>query len=147
MGTYTELYLSVELTNLDETALKVLTYLFDDNIISNDKLLENNLSNKINHPFFKCERWSFIGNSASYYFTPYVVNKFVKDDINDDYYLITKSDLKNYNNEIKLFCDWLYPYLSEYEGHLGHWRCQEDYTPTLIYYKDSKEEFLEQFKY
>ena len=125
---YTELYLSCELKiDLPPKVLEVLQCLF------NGKERPSNLPK---HEFFKCDRWSCIGRCSSYYFVPFNTSKLYFDDrVTKQYFLTTRSDLKNYDGEIEKFLDWIMPYIEEpWGGHLGHYRYEEDDAPTLIYY-------------
>jgi hypothetical protein len=55
--------------------------------------------------------------------------------VDNCWYLCIRCNFKNYSNEIKHFCDWIYPYLSKFPGDfLGFTRYEETEMPTLIYY-------------
>lgn len=132
MGMYTELYIAVEIKkDTPEDVINILKYLFDHD--RDDFRTEP--ENLPGHDFFKCERWMCIGSMASFYFQPKATSKFYKQ---LEYYFITsRSDLKNYDGEIKKFLDWVMPYIEAYDGdHLGHYRYEENDQPTLIFYKD-----------
>jgi hypothetical protein len=86
------------------------------------------------HPFFKCDRWSFIGHCCSYYFDSKPLFRFEFDSILNKYTINIRCNLKNYSDEIEKFCDWIYPYLAKAEGEfLGFSRYEKDQTPTLIF--------------
>jgi len=132
---FTELYLSLELQkNLPDIELSVLKYLFDGG---------NEPEKLPDHPFFKKVRWFLIGNCSSFYFVPMSTSHLYKAD-NGNYYLTTRFDLKDYDNEIREFLRWLYPYINERVlGHIGHIRYEEDVEPTLLYYPKMLELMLE----
>ena len=118
MGMYTEILIKCDIECKDEIALKVLNFLFN-NGEEPDVLPE--------HEFFKCNRWQFIGNCSSYYHIPAVQNFF------DGSYLFSRSDLKNYDDEINEFFKWLIPFVSACKGEcIGYSWYEEDDTPELI---------------
>jgi hypothetical protein len=57
------------------------------------------------HKFFDCKRWADVGRSHSYYHIPWSDSKYKENRI------FSRSDLKNYDNEIEKFVDWVSPYL------------------------------------
>lgn len=65
-------------------------------------------------PEGRCE-WLFQG--GSYYFA---INNPVKrmwlDDIDKQYHISTRSNIKNYNSEIQFFLEWIKPYLETGSG-------------------------------
>ncbi len=126
---YTELYICCKIKKeLPGDVLAILNHLFSENWpkITSTELPE--------HEFFKCDRWSCIGSMASYYFVPESINLFKYDDIGNYYTLISRSDLKNYDNEIAKFIDWLMPYIEMDSGdYIGHYRYEEDIIPTLLF--------------
>ena len=125
MGMYTELYMSATLSeDTPAQVLDILKYLFND-AHAPESLPDDE--------FFKCGRWDFIGNSNSHYFTPFSLSRLIELDYTSGYYFTTRSDLKNYDNEIAKFIKWIMPYLDGEEGnHLGHFRYEEDIAPTFI---------------
>lgn len=125
---YTELFIKCEMkSDLPKEVLNVLKYLFGDEDLDPGIELPE-------HDFFKCERWRFIGNGYSHYFAPFATSEFRKN------YLISRSDLKNYNDEIERFLDWVMPYIAEPEGQfIGYHIYEESDTPTLIYKYDEEE--------
>ena len=119
MGMYTELVLKCEVKSDCPSLVKdILNYLF------NDKEKPKELPE---HNFFKCERWASIGHCSSFYHVPFALSKF------EEGYIFSRSDLKNYDNEIDLFIDWLKPYLDEFERNCIGWSWyEESEVPTLI---------------
>lgn len=135
MGMYTELYLTCEFKKeLPEDVTAILQYMFSDG---------EQPETTPEHPFFECDRWSMVGQCSSYYFAPMATSELYNDGrVTGQYYLTTRSDLKNYGGEIDAFVDWVSPYLDQCEGdHLGHKRYEEDDKPTLIYFKEGRGQF------
>jgi hypothetical protein len=126
MGMYTEFLFQGETkANLPHEIKELIYYFFDENsseIIGSYELPD--------HPFFKCERWRHIGHIGSYYFSPFCL-RYKKEHIQKDgterVFLIC--NLKNYHGEIKLFLDWIDPYMEFYWGHYCY---EEDEQPTFF---------------
>lgn len=86
------------------------------------------------HPFFKCDRWVQIGHCSSAYFPAEPRFIFEKKSYGDDYVLNLRCNLKNYDEEIKHFINWIKPYVDAYPGEfLGFYRYEEATRPTLVY--------------
>ncbi len=120
MGMYTEILIKACVKNdIPDQVENVLQYLF------------NNKEKPIilpNHSFFLCPRWSCIGRGCSYYHIPWITSRY------SDGYIFSRSDLKNYDNEIENFFDWIKPFLSGPKGLcIGYWWYEEDQKPTLVY--------------
>ena len=72
----------------------------------------------------------------SYYFDGDTHSTLRYDDIARQYMLTVRCNLKNYDDEIALFLDWIGPYVSSLDGTFhGYTIYEEDIEPTLIYYK------------
>ena len=70
----------------------------------------------------------------SYYFSADTNSTLRFDDISNAYYLCIRTNLKNYDNEITEFIDWIKPYLNKLDGDfLGFSRYEETEIPNLIY--------------
>ncbi len=123
MGMYTELVIKCALKrSLPDDANNVLKYLFGDADESPINLPEHN--------FFKRERWKAIGRSNSYYHIPGCCNFY------DGYYLFSRSDLKDYDQEIENFLDWIDPYITGKKGGFIGWEWHEGWhQPDFIYKK------------
>jgi hypothetical protein len=128
MGMYTEFLIKCRIrTDISEIEKKVLEYLFNGK--SSELLLTPPLELP-NHEFFKCDRWYHIGKSNSCYHIPYALSFF------DVRYLFSRSDLKNYDDEINKFLDWINPLIDETEGRFLGWIWYEAWDkPDLIYKK------------
>lgn len=130
MGMYTEIFISTELQDVDDTTFAVLNLLFGDGVEEPESLPD--------HPFFDCDRWRMVGRCASYYFVPRTVKDLWWDEILNDLYLVSRSDLKAYNGEARLFFDWIMPFVNKPEGEfIGYTRYEEFDEPTL-YFKESQ---------
>lgn len=92
------------------------------------------------HDFFKCERFCMTLTCGSYYFPSISDSKMKRDHIDREYHLNIRSNLKNYDNEIEKFLDYIRPYI-ETEGFLGYMRYEDSEEPTLIYCDSGKIRF------
>lgn len=135
MGMYTELVLKCQIKDEAPSQVKeVLKYLFKGG---------EELKTLPDHKFFKCPRWNGIGQCSSFYHHPKALSDYWTGHGNNDDrggYLFSRSDLKNYDQEIENFLDWLMPYIDEYEGQCIGWQWyEEDDEPTLLYktYKEA----------
>lgn len=132
MGMYTELVLKCQIKEgVPRQVKEVLHYLFVDQTTG--------VPECPNHPFFKTPRWNFVGSSGSFYHHPKPVTHLYEVDYADFMYIFSRSDLKNYDNEIALFLDWINPYLDHMPGECIGWTWyEEEEQPTLIYCKGNK---------
>lgn len=124
MGMYTELHFFVRLK--PDTPEKVTGILKD--------MVNQTANHDVpSHKFFKTSRWRILFNCDSYYFAADAHSYLRYDEIAKQYFLGVQSNLKNYDNEIGLFLDWIMPYVDAYEGQfLGYYRYEEDEEPVLI---------------
>jgi hypothetical protein len=90
------------------------------------------------HPLFSADRWQWMLTCSSYYFTPRSMCLFEFDKIGRDWCFISRSDFKNYGDEIAKFIDWLRPYLSDPDEMIGYYRYEESREPTIIYSTEPK---------
>lgn len=135
MGMYTELYISVEVNAPEDSLVaNVLERLFN--------MREDRTAATPDHPFFKTPRWGCIGRHSSFYHTPMSTSKVSRchPSNRDVLYVTSRSDLKNYDNEINLFLDWLSRHLhSPCEGdYLGHVRYEECELPDLLLWEGGR---------
>lgn len=132
MGMYTELNLGMGIYP-DEEVIKKLKFM----------LGESKEDVKIDHPLFKDDTdWEYMLDTDSYYFDGQTDSKLIYDPIPKQYFLNVRCNFKNYKNEIKLFLDWLCPYITT-EGFLGYMWYEENDAPTLIYREFVKEIYRE----
>lgn len=119
MGMYTELVLKAEIRkSATQEAKDILEFLFGDGI--EPTALPD-------HPFFSCERWRAIGNMSSYYHVPETINVYREG------YIFSRSDLKDYADEIDLFMDWAKSYIEPATGLCYGWKWYEEADqPTML---------------
>lgn len=128
MGMYTELDLKVAIKD-EPTVVNILKDLSTDKVLT--------VKNRLDHPFFETARCDLIGKCGSYYFDgqPYI--QFRHDKIANCWFFTTCFNLKNYDQEIEKFLDWLCPYILT-EGYLGTYWYEEQEEPINIYKEDGK---------
>ena len=127
MGMYTELHYNTELkTDVPESVISVLRYMLGQT--------EEEPETPVHELFSDASRLESMLQSDSYYFDADTHSTLRYDDISKSYYLCIRCNLKNYHDEISLFCDWIRPYINKTEGEfLGFSRYEESETPELIY--------------
>lgn len=106
---YTELIFGVELKkDCDPKVIDILKFMLG----RKEKPI-----NLPDHKFFKTGNWRSLFLCSSYYFG-YSTNitDFKFDYISNAYKISTRSSLKNYDNEISLFMDWITPYIYQGSG-------------------------------
>ncbi len=121
MGTYTELVLKCRLKrDMPKEALDVFDYLFG---------LGEKPATLPKHNFFSLPRWELVGRCSSYYHHPEAVNSYT------EWRIFSRSDLKNYDDEIENFLDWAKPYIysASDRGCIGWTWYEEANEPTLIF--------------
>ncbi len=130
MGMYTELVFKASIrADIPDPVHAVLRHLFADG---------DRPSALPDHPLFQCSRWGQIGRGSSFYHTPFALSQY--DNPNDpgakDGYIFSRSDLKNYEQEIAHFLDWVDPYIDEMPGFCIGWAWYEEADqPTLVFKK------------
>lgn len=88
------------------------------------------------HPFFQTPRWYHLFWCSSAYFTTRGNSEFNKwtGQSYDHPTLFIHTSLKNYDDEIGKFIDWIAPYVDDYTGTMvGYHRYEENQLPTLIF--------------
>lgn len=125
MGMYTEINCRICLDeNVPEGVVKVLKYMVGDvEDISDEELPE--------HDLFKTPRWDTMLRSSSFYHIPKSNMELFYSDIGSNWYLIGRSDLKNYDDEIEMFFDWIKPYCEFSEEMIGYSLYEEFNEPTI----------------
>lgn len=128
MGMYTELSVSAELKDLTELEINALMWMVGE--IDQPSSLPN-------HELFKCDRCEYMLRMRSYYF-PFTIDPVLKlDPIDNQYRLVTRSNMKNYEGEIELFIDWLKPFIDCGVGINNMFAvvCHEEQEEPTLYYK------------
>ncbi len=127
MGMYTELVLKCRVSKtVPDEVKRVINYLFNGG--EKPIFLPE-------HAFFECNRWSHIGKSSSYYHHPQPLNDYHDVDYSNEIYIFSRSDLKNYDDEISKFINWVTPYIDgsgDGSQCIGWSWYEEDDKPTLI---------------
>jgi hypothetical protein len=128
MGMYTEFHFNAELReDVPDDVLAVLDYMVND-VPEPSSLPE--------HPLFNCLRWRSMLRMDSYYF-PADTHSTLRLDEGGERYLCVRCNLKNYDDEIRHFVDWVTPYLNVLPGDfLGFSRYEESNDPLLIHAAD-----------
>ena len=128
---YTEFDFNVELRgNVPKEVIFALAYMVRN--------ADNKPAILPRHELFEGTTWEHMLLCDSYYFSADTHSTLRYDIIGECYYLCIRCNFKNYGDEIKLFLDWIFPYVREDENFVGFFRYEEDDVPTLIFAKDYK---------
>ncbi len=135
MGMYTEIYVKAVLKkDVDDNVVNIIKYMLGiDDVELEDLTIPS-------HSLFETDRWDSMLRSGSYYHVPYTVKLFEYNDISENYYLVVRSDFKNYQDEIEKFFDWIKQYLQQdyYKTFIGYSLYEEGYEPILYYVEDEE---------
>lgn len=127
MGMYTQLKATIKLDyNHDDVdkVIKVLCHmLYAENID-----IDNEIS-YFKHPLFETSRWDWMLNGSSAYFDEHEPSYL------RDYVLYLDFDMKNYDNEIQKFLDWIRPY-SVSRGKIGTYRYEEQENDSWVIFDE-----------
>lgn len=132
MGMYTEFHFNVELKNTGPFHMQVVKTL---------EFMLAGLSEKRDlkftapdHPLFRTDRWHSMLLGDSYYFDADTHSTLRWDSISKSRVLCIRCNLKNYDQEIQKFIDWIKPHVEGHEGSfLGFYRYEESDDPTLVH--------------
>lgn len=133
MGMYTEFHFNVRLKDdTPKDVLEVLTLMLGGDV--EPPMLPD-------HPLFKTPRWHYMLVSDSEYFDSQSRSELSQDfsiTCRPRIYLSVRTNLKNYNEEIQKFIDWIRPHLASTDPRdlLGYYRYEESREPTLLYPED-----------
>lgn len=130
MGMYTELHFNAELKQTTpQEVLQVLRHMLNaPGAPARDALTLPA------HPLFSTDRWGFMLTCDSYYFAAQTHSTLTYDEITKTHYLCIRCNLKNYDQEIEKFIDWVSPYVDGFPGDfLGFHRYETTEQPTLIF--------------
>lgn len=118
MGMYTEIFVNVDLK--EETPEEVIQTL--KAICEKDH--ESPLLND------KPGRWFMLFNNGSYYTPSTQCAALTFDRISNNWSLLGKGDIKNYEGEIEAFFDYIRPWVED--NFMGYMRYEEDDRPTIM---------------
>jgi hypothetical protein len=102
------------------------------------KLVNGNAFNgsEPKHDFFKSQRVFLLRSAGSYSFPGTTEPSFKYDEIAKQWYLHFRTNIKNYDNEIEKFLDWIKPYIKQGSGAANFYAIvtyEEDVIPTIYY--------------
>lgn len=130
MGMYTEIYTKITFKeDTPKEVIDIIKYMVG-------MIDETELNGAPDHPLFKTGRWDFMFQCCSYYHMPETNVKFWFDDIANQWFLNGRSDLKDYDQEIAKFFDWVKPYCEtrgDEKTFIGYHLYEEEDTPTLVF--------------
>lgn len=132
MGMYTKLHCNIQIKKEANECIEILKYMLGE---------KDEIDFEIpKHDLFKQEtgRWEYMLKCCSEYFTGTENSKLI--DKGYGYVLHCDCDLKDYENEIELFLDWISQYAdyNEWYEFVGYEIYEENDVPTLIYMKKNK---------
>jgi len=119
MGMYTEIFINTDLKEgTPDSVIAVLKAICDKD--QHNPVLSD-------HP----DRWFLLFNNGSYYTPCTSVAALTYDENGNNYSLLGKGDIKNYDNEIEKFFEWIKPWCDD--EFIGYLRYEESIEPTLFY--------------
>ena len=130
MGMYTEIFFRAE---IDEEAAAVIQRLFDGDLSRLDWP---------DHEFFKAGRFQWIATGGSWYFphANHTVIEQVHAMHEDPWFASFRANIKNYDDEIAKFFDWVSPHVIHSDDHgevfIGYSLYEEASVPNLHYAKN-----------
>lgn len=133
MGMYTQLHYNARLK--EDTPKEVLNILKFMTVHRDQPTDDREVPD---HELFQTQRWPYILTMGSAYFAAEPHSRLIEEDYGDwrAIRLNVNSNIKNYDNEIEKFVDWIDEYVDAPPGvWLGYKRYEEDNEPTLIYKK------------
>lgn len=133
MGMYTEFVCAFSLNKDTPEQVTNLLLHMSGKLVQLPKLPE--------HELFRTERWEFMLFSDSYYFEGETHTSVRYDDVLGRYSVTIRCNLKNYDQEIEKFLDWIAPHISS-TGFLGYMRHEASKHPDLIYKDDENIKYM-----
>ncbi|AWQ17081.1 MULTISPECIES: hypothetical protein [Bacillus] len=129
MGMYTELVCAFEL--IEETPshiIETLEFMSGQRDEQPDELPDDKL-------FSGGSRWKWMLQSDSCYFDGKTHSEIVYDTLVGGCYVTIRCNLKNYDNEIENFIEWISPFIYKKDENyfIGYKRYEEDKEPELIF--------------
>lgn len=136
MGMYTEIIFGARLKeDTPDSVIEAIRELMDPKVRTEQPVWPD-------HEYFRSERMYGVFHSDSYYFPGCTQTEFEYDTITRSYSLFLRHNLKDYNNEIKKFLDWIKPYIEQGSGSRDFYAIvcyEEDDEPTIYYLKESED--------
>lgn len=134
MGMYTEIYVNVDFKeDTPEDVIKTIRAVCNGNYEHLDS--ENRPS-----------RWGMLFGSGSYYTPNTEASELTYDYIGKQYSLLGKGDIKNYEEEIEQFFEFITPWVASYSNDIpyfmGYTRYEEWDMPRLVYKHEGKVNYL-----
>lgn len=134
MGMYTEIKVECDV-RADGDALTALQIMFAG--LDSREINIGDLVHRLGARLFHCDRWSCIGNMSSAYFTTSKRAESSLEPVSEGVWRIRSiSNLKNYDDEITHFFNWLRPMVvgepGQVIGHRWYEEEQDDAPPTLV---------------
>ena len=131
MGMYTELVMACELPkDTPEKIINIIKYMLGE-IDECPNIIEER------DPLFNTTRWRCMLRSSSYSFIKSrATSSLWYDGIAKQYILSIWCNLKNYDEEVDKFLNWIINYTTSY-GFVGYKRYEEFDNPTLIYFENN----------
>ena len=124
MGMYTEIFVNTDLKeNTPSSVIEVLQAICDRNHAA--ACLQD-----------KPRRWSILFCDMSYYTPRTCCAALTFDDISGGYSLIGKGDIKNYDDEIEQFFEFIMPWCES--DFIGYYRYEENREPTLVFSRNQE---------
>ena len=127
MGMYTEIFVRAEFDSKDLHPANLAMLKF---MVEGGETVPHNIPK---HELFETSRWTWMLQSNSYYHVPFATMRFQED--MGTWYLIGRADLKNYDNEIEKFFDWIgsFVYCRGDKTFIGYSLYEEAEGPVLFY--------------
>ena len=119
MGMYTEIFVNVDFKS-DTPATVIETIKAMCSLDHESEWLQD-----------KPSRWSMLFNNGSYYTPCTSVSNMTLDEISNQWSLLGKGDIKNYDNEIESFFEYIKPHCEN--KFIGYSRYEESDEPVLYY--------------
>ena len=121
---YTEFFYRAEIRrNAPEVVKYVLKFLCAE--------MQRPPRNLPDHEFFQCSRWPSVAVMGSAYF---ISREPIFRDTGHSYELAIHSSMKNYEDEIQKFVDWIDPYVRAIQGDfLGYSLYEESNQPEMFF--------------
>lgn len=126
---FTEFHFNVGLVqDVPNNILDILRFM-----ISEDREKDESLLELPSHPLFDTTKWKWMLLCDSRYFSAETISTLYKANLGKDYYLCIRCNLKNYDNEIEKFVDWVNPYIdAKPNAFLGFSRYEKSENPDII---------------